>query len=94
MLKFNIWLFTGAGACVDGVAEAAGRATEEIRDEGDVVRGAGTQRGYSMAEVGRLRGHAPASAAAAAAAAASRVSAVAPAHTREREHTRTPARTS
>ena len=27
LLKFNIGLFTGAGACADGVAEAAGRAT-------------------------------------------------------------------
>ena len=34
LLNFNIGLFTGEGACVDGVAEAAGRATEEIKRRG------------------------------------------------------------
>jgi hypothetical protein len=34
LLKFNIGLFTGAGACVDGVAEAAGRAAEDIKRRG------------------------------------------------------------
>ena len=54
-----------------------------------MVRGAGTERAYSMAEVGRSRGQAPASAAA-----ALRASAVAPAYTRARGYMRTPARTS
>ena len=33
-LNLDTGLFTGAGACVDGVAEAAGRATEEIKRRG------------------------------------------------------------
>jgi hypothetical protein len=34
ILKFNTGLFTGAGACVDGVAEAAESATKEIKRRG------------------------------------------------------------